>query len=226
MYITSETLQTLLFIFTYFGLAISLVYLILVLVKIVLKNKIKINFTSIHLIYLFLVACGAGFAMFLQYQVWLSNEFTVYLTTLPIKDNTPLPGLLILFKSLLLNSHGYFLHYSLIHFWMSIFWGIISSVILLVILLFTKKIKPYLINSDEINLIFASSLIAGWPNMILFVIAMFSVFVIHSLFNYFKGKKRTIIFPSIVTALIIFVIYQGFFGDSSQYLQQLKFIIK
>lgn len=226
MNISKEIFNLLIFVLTYFSLISGLIYIAFFVLKLKFQDKIKITFISMHIAYIISVILNATLSTFLQYQAWLSNSFTKILTTLPLKDGVPMPGILSLFRPLFQTTHGYFSHYSIVHFWLTIIWSMIAAFIFMAVIVIARKKRPHLLNTFEVNFIFAASIVVGWPNIIGFILIMFSLFVIHSIITYLMGGNRTIILPSAICSLSIIFIFQNIFHVFVPYINQLNFIVK
>lgn len=226
MIISEEIYKILLIVFEYFSLFAGAVYLISLAIKFKKNDSIKISYNSIHLIFIISMLFGALLATFLQYETWASNDFTRSLTLLPTLRDVPLPGLLFMFKPIFYLNHGYFYHYSIIHFWMAAIWNIIASSLLYFGLCFLQRKKDYLIRKEEAHFIFAASLIIGWPNLLFFLALMFLIFTIHSIINLIRGSSRTVIFPSAVLTFLVIFVGHNVLNITLPYLNQLSFIIK
>ncbi|MBI4812424.1 hypothetical protein HY798_03230 [Candidatus Falkowbacteria bacterium] len=120
-----------------------------------------------------------------QYYTWSVNKFT----------------------KLLLPPHQsvkYFLLYSWTHFWFNV---VISAALAAVFYLFLrllKKRKERFFEEGEVELGFLCALLAGWPNFVIFLPAVFIFVIIISLFRMavFKEAYTTLGLPFLLATLV------------------------
>lgn len=216
-------LKSLIYILTYWMLFFSAVYLILIILKSILRDKIKISFRIMHISYISSLVVFIFLSIFAQYKIWEQSPFTKILNNLPVKDSTPLPGVMIIFKPIFMSKHGYLIHYSFTHFISNIIFGLGLSSLLYIVLKYISKFRSYLLDKDEVNVIMAGSLTFLWPHGVGYIVALFVVFVLHNIFNSIRGKSRTVILPSAICALILMFIFTNYFSESHILFKSLYF---
>lgn len=184
-------------------------YLLFLSLKFLRPDLMRIRFLWLHLGYIgarifYGVMLSAG-----QYVHWAGNPFTRPLTYLPLPPSVPLPGLYGLFGPLLALRHGYFFDYMLSRYWMGFFWGLLTAIMLFLLLRAIRKYRRNVLSLLDINLFIAGSLLLSWPYSILFIFAVFVIFLAVVLIATIFRLGRMPLYPSIILGFL--AIY--FFGD-------------
>ncbi len=187
----------------YFNMACLLCYVLLLAwgslrtdLRILRMSWIHIGYILSRILYGIFLSAG-------QYVHWFDNQFTRPLTYLPLPSGVPLPGLYALFGPLLRLRHGYFFDYMLSHFWLALFWGLLTTLLLYILLRALRAYRPHLLSALDINIFIAGSLIVGWPDILLYVIVAFVLFFIHVVFVTIRGGGRAPLYPSLIIATVL-----------------------
>lgn len=142
-----------------------------------------------------------------QYYVWSQSELTKILTQSPLSDSVPLPVFDFIFSGRL----GYFLFYSYGRFWLNAVVSIFAAFCFYLFLKTLKKRKERFFESGETELGFLAALIVGWPNFVVFLLLVFVLVILISIFRgiFLKEAYTALGWPFILTTLIVL-----FFGDN------------
>lgn len=119
-------------------------------------------------------------------------------------------GFLELVKSGGGDATGYFLFYSWGRFWISAALSIGGAFAFVFFLKALKKYRERFFEEGELGLGFLSALLAGWPNFVVFVPAVFISVVAISVFRrvFFKELYTTLGLPMLLATLLVLA-----FGD-------------
>ena len=159
----------------------------------------RISYTRLIIVaFLLQVFFGAGITWG-QYYVWSHNEFTKTLLLLPLPNEVSLPSVLTWAQHYFYQPFGYFLYYSLWHFWLSIVLVCVSA---LIFYLFLKVWQFYrggfLPNGPEIIVLLM--LLVGWPGTLVLIPLGFVFSLATALFHYWKGQGHIYIETSFIMA--------------------------
>ncbi|HXK37677.1 MAG TPA: hypothetical protein VJ579_01260 [Candidatus Paceibacterota bacterium] len=207
----------------YWSTACLALYVLLILLKVLQPNLLRLRFPWLHLGYIAARVTYGGILAVGQYIHWAGNPFTAPLTYLPLPDSVPLPGLFKLFTPLLLLRHGYFAHYMLSRYWMGLFWGIAVALVLYVFLRALRKMRPALLSALDIHLFVAGSLIITWPNVLLFILATLLVFLLNVVVVTVSRGGRTALYPSILIGFFMVFIFGDYIATLCPLIASLKF---
>jgi hypothetical protein len=157
------------------------------------------------------VLCGALHPIFFtvyQYYLWVNNAFTKILLTLPLDEKVPLFGVFQLFSFARDLAGGYFIYYSVYHFWLAVFVGFVLALIVYLFGLVIKKNAPGQVNDDELWLLFLGCLFLPWPLGFVFIILFFTVLIVTAIVSIFFGEKQIVGFlPMIFLCLVMALVF-------------------
>ncbi len=173
-------------------------------------NRIAISSALFKIVY-------AIFLMIAQYYVWSSSQFTKIFVSSSLKQIiSSIAGLkenicsTLLPAKVLVGNHGFFLFYSCGRFWIDVLISISAASIFYLFLVFLKKYRERFFETGEVELGFVLALIAGWPNVTLFIPLAFVFVVLVSIFRrvFLKEFYTTLGWPFILAASVVLL-----FGD-------------
>ena len=130
------------------------------------------------------------FETFLQYFVWKKNPLTEILLVQPLSADVPVPAFIrnIFFD----NPRGYFFYYAWGHFFLNVFLSILSAIAFYYFLVFLRKYRARFFGEGEIVLGTLMAVVAGWPNVVLFVpLTLILTVVISIVRSIFWNKNYT-----------------------------------
>lgn len=192
---------------SYWSFGCAALYILLLLLKTLRPEMVRVRYGVLHggyvvvkVIYGLLLSLG-------QYVHWAGNPFTKPLTTLPLPTDVPLPGMYRLFHPLLELPHGYFLDYMLSRYWFSFLWGLLAALLVLGLLRMLRRARPHLLSILDINVFFAGGLLLSWPSVLLFILIVFGIFFVHVCIATARGAGRVPLYPSVIFALIITLVF-------------------
>lgn len=133
----------------------------------------------------------AGVLTKMQYALWLDNDFTRYL----LPPHQPI---------------RYFIGYAWTHFWLGAVISVGMPLIVFLFFVILRKIKKEALGGEEAGIIFLTSLVAGWPNIIIFLPLAFIFALLTAVFRkiFLKDDHISVSLPFLLAALIIIL-----FGD-------------
>lgn len=171
-----------------------------------LRGSLRINATRLFRSGLGFYALYPVILTIGQYYVWSSNAFSRLLLHAPLDGRVPIPEFLK-DSALLQSRFGYFLFYSYGRFWINSILAIGVSLLFYLFLRLLRKRRGRFFEEGEPELGFVSSLIAGWPNFVLFVPFVFFFVVIVSLIRLvaFRARYTTLGYPFLAAALVAFL---------------------
>lgn len=163
------------------------------------ERKIKVLIWIAILFRLFLALAKT----LLQYYWWNQDEVTRRLLHSSIDPSVPgWLAQLPLFNRL---SSGYFLYYSMNHFWINAILSVVGATVIYAIFKSLHAISSRFFKTHEINLAFLMALLTGWPQILLFLPMVFLMTTLFSLVNWRK-KYHSLSIPIFISTacLIIF----------------------
>lgn len=180
-----------------FLIAIFLAVVFLYVLRGKFSNKFFLFFYKLG----FLIPIGFGiFYAFLlsaaQYFIWNKDEFTKILLT-SIDENS----------AFFSYKYGYFIHYILLHFWLSVLISIGVAFAFYAFLFFLKKYRERFFEDGEVELGFVLALIVGWPNFVIFIPLIFAFVIIISIIRvlFLREMYTTLGWPMIFAALTVLI---------------------
>jgi hypothetical protein len=101
----------------------------------------------------------------------------------------------------------YFIGYSWMHFWFNFVLSVGVALVFYLFLKFLKKRNERFFEEGETEIGFLCALIAGWPNIVIFLPLVFILVVLESIFSNFflKESFTTLGFAVILAAIIAFI---------------------
>lgn len=162
----------------------------------VLKKKYILRFYLFRLKLRTLVLAVVGFNVIfsltlsvIQYYIWRQDQLARFL----LPPNQPV---------------GYFLNYVFTRVWLNLIIATTVSVIFYGILRLLEKYRSSLFDKEDTLLLFLMALVAGWPNVIIFIPLAFGYAVIFSLIEKVnrKSNRINISLPCILSALTVLVL--------------------
>ncbi|MDI6733942.1 MAG: hypothetical protein QMD50_00405 [Patescibacteria group bacterium] len=146
----------------------------------------------------------AALLTFGQYYIWAHDSFGRILLNSPIKESLPISFIYQLPK-IFNQPIGYFFVYSWGRFWLNVIVSIGLAFLFLWFLKFLKKTKERFFEEGEIELGFLGMLIVGWPNQLLYIVFVFALVVVFSIFRqlFLKKQLTTLGWPIVSSVLII-----------------------
>lgn len=153
-----------------------------------LNSKLKIV-AGVLTVYFVAVA---GIETYLQYATWASDALA--------KNFLP-P----------VSSVGYFISYSLVHFWLGKIFAIGLGFFFYLFLRLIGKKRDWLFLSGETELGWLCALVAGWPGFAIFVPLVFIVALAITLFRRLALKQeRTLLGPAFLVAALLTLIFGNY----------------
>lgn len=148
----------------------------------------------------------ASFTTYGQYYIWSQGELGQLLLNSPLASEVPLPKWL-LSSPIFAGRFGYFTFYALGHFWASQFVAIGVSILFWWFLKILQKYRAQFFEAGEVTLGLLTSLIIGWPNVLVFIPLTFVLMVLLSLFRtlVLKQYTTTIGWPLLIAAALTMV---------------------
>lgn len=137
-----------------------------------------------------------------QYYMWSQNKLTQLLLNSPINGSLSASG--FPFSSTRL---GYFLFYSYGRFWLKIIISIAVAFAFYAFLKFLKKYKERFFKDGEVELGFLTALIAGWPNLAIFLPLVFLSVILIAIFRQIVLKEQytTLGWPFLLASLLTLI---------------------
>ena len=179
-------------------LAISFLWMFLLLYDYVKNKRVSAGFVKFGILFLMSVfIMTACFSTSIQFQVWEKDPLSQYI----------LPP----FRSI-----DYFYNYAIYRFWLPYILDVaIALAWSFYLVLLCKYSNKRFLDEKEVYLGFLTALIAGWPNFIIYVFAVFGLLVIKQIFNYYILQKRELIpiAPYMIIAAITVLSLSLYFGD-------------
>ncbi len=111
-----------------------------------------------------------------QYYLWSQSAFTKFFLKAPLSREIILPFWLKAFPGFFQGPLGYFLFYSYGRFWLDFLLALVTASVFYLFLKILKRYQDRFFLEGEIELGFLTALLAGWPNVLVFVPLVF-VFV-------------------------------------------------
>lgn len=173
----------------YIFLAISLCFLIFVLIRFLKPNKINISYKKIVWVAVVLKIFFVSFLTWGQYYVWVKGgSLTKVLVELPMPKDISLPFAYRWLRPIFEMSHGYFVQYVWTHFWLSTVIAFLVSFALYFIFKIWKKYRGNFIQEGP-TLLLILMIICGWPGIVLFIPLGFVLAVFGFIIGTFRGKS-------------------------------------
>lgn len=153
-----------------------------------------------------------------QYFLWSGDTFSQALLRAPLGKSVPLA--FVQNFQWLFNTHsGYFLVYSWGHFWLNAFLSLLIAALFWQFLALLRHKNERFFEGGEVELGFLSALIAGWPNVILFIAFTFVCVIMLSVLRgiFLKELYTTLGIPfllSIFCTLLLGSLFLTFFDLS------------
>lgn len=207
----------------FWGGGFLVLYILLITLKFLRPNLSLPRFPWLHLGYISSQIFYGLFLSFGQYVHWAANQFTKPMTVLPLPSDVPLPGLFWLFAPILRLRHGYFIDYMLSRYWLSFLWGLIVVLILYLFLRIVRRLQPHLLSALDLNLFVAGGLILGWPNILLFIVAVLAIFMLYVLWVTVRGWGRAPLYPAIILGFLLIFFFGGRIAPFFPIIELLKF---
>lgn len=187
----------------YWSAACLSLYILAIVLKLLHVEFFRVRYLWLHVSYvvsrfLYGLLLSVG-----QYVHWRANPFTLPLTTLSLPLDVPLPGILKIFGPLFAMRHGYFIDYMFSHYWLGFIWGLSCAFLFYVLLRMVRRARPHMLSSLDLHLFIAGSIILPWPNILIYILIVFGIFVLHTVFNTLRGTLRTPLYPSIVIGFLL-----------------------
>lgn len=156
---------------------------------------------AIHIIYSILISWG-------QYILWSQTEATKIFIMSPLPNKTPLLWWTEIFRPYFELPHGYFIFYSLNHFFLSVIVLFFATVAFYILLLLWSKYNSYNFRKYDILIVVLTLLIAGWLGLIVLIPISFIILIICSFVKNksFKEKYFHIPLPFLVAVPFVLVL--------------------
>ncbi len=145
-----------------------------------------------------------------QYFIWKADPFAHLLlsdslSALPKQVTGGLP----LFN----GQFGYFIYYSLSHFWLDAVWSVILAFVFWFILKGLQKYQSRFFYQGETEIGLIAALVVGWPNLLLFVPLVFLSVVLVAIYRlvFLKESYTTLGWPLLLAVILTFLAAH-FFG--------------
>ncbi len=148
----------------------------------------------------------AGLLTGLQYVTWASGGIGEFFLRESIDKSLPIPFIQSL-PWIFGSQWGYFIFYSLLHFWVNVVLSLFVAWIFYRFLILLKRYRERFFDEEEIELGFLVALLVGWPAFTLFVPLVFLSVVLTSLARLIVWKEAytTLGWPFILATLITFL---------------------
>lgn len=189
--------------------AFFLAFLVLAIVAYVVRNNERWvrfcrTFSFKHLLWATIGVriAYAGLLTILQYFTWAQDKVGSIFLHESLGKSVPLSVIQDL-PWIFGSRWGYFVFYSLLHFWLNVALSIFIAWLFYRFLILLKRHKERFFEEGEVELGFLTALIVGWPAFTLFVPAIFIFVVLASLVRLiiFKEAYTTLGWPFILAAL-------------------------
>lgn len=145
-----------------------------------------------------------------QYYLWSNNSFTQILLKLPLDEKVPLFGVFNLFSFARDFVSGYFVYYSLYHFWLPVVVGFFFALIVYLFCLIIQRIVPDQVSEPELWFICYACLLLAFPLGVVFLIIFFGILLLTAIISTLMGQKQIVVFWPMVFAS--FFITLGFYN--------------
>ncbi len=167
-------------------------------------------FIAVIFLLLALQVTNAGLLTWSQHYVWSQDPLSKSLLTTSLPKNIPVP-LVETFPGVFQVPSGYFIFYSLQHFWFPFLLGALIAFLFFLFLKMLQKYNERFFETGETELGFALALAVGWPNFVAFLPLALLFVVLISVIRGLVTKERytTLGIPLLVAALCTLAI-QGF----------------
>lgn len=181
------------------------------------KNRFKIaSWFSYQSVALMVIAARFTYAVFttiMQYYTWSLNAFSQVFLNVPVDSSLPFGSEVNWFSQFFFHRQlGYFMYYCLGRIWYEAGLSIVVAILFLVFLrIVLDKYRSSSWFAETYWCGFASSLIVGWPAVIIFVPLGFFVAILHGLSLRFVFKKSSD--GNLVSAFIIALTLTVFAGQ-------------
>lgn len=147
-----------------------------------------------------------------QYFIWKADPFSHLLLSDSLSElPKQVTGGLPIFS----GQFGYFIYYSLGHFWLDAVWSVILALVFWFILKGLQKYQSRFFYPGETEIGLITALVVGWPNLLLFVPLVFLSVVLVALYRLFflKESYTTIGWPLLLAVILAFIAAH-FFGTA------------
>ncbi|MCX6788270.1 MAG: hypothetical protein NTZ36_00085 [Candidatus Jorgensenbacteria bacterium] len=143
---------------------------------------------------------------FLQYKTWAGGGLGTFFLKQSLDKSIPI-WIVHNFSWIFNSKHGYFIFYSIQHFWVSATLSIFVAWLFYRFLMILKRYKERFFDEGEVELGFLCALVVGWPAFIIFVPMAFLFVVIVSIFRLaaFKEAYTTLGWPFILSAFMTLI---------------------
>lgn len=156
---------------------------------------------NLHLLYGALATWG-------QYSAWGKSEFTKIFLSTPLSKEIPFPIYFEWARTFFEYPHGYFVFYSIGHFFLSTIALLIIVGLFLLFLVVRSRTHPINFREGDIMLIVLAMLISGWPGVIVLLpIGLISAILLSLIARVVYGVERTPLPPAFLLAAPIALLF-------------------